>query len=595
MLVVDLHFDGVDTGEWPSPPAAYGNARVQAALERWQKNLWRPYADGRNPARVLRFTVVLPGHDGAEFERVEVTLVSNEGLFEQILYLAAELGQPGLSGAMQAVVTAHAGLTYQTRQIFLSSIDAVERLVAAELQIAEAAASRKALLQTRALNEANATFRRLFSDLTSEGETWKSLWLPGTQKADLFEKLLRCRGHRRKIEALAAEIETLDRKDGATPAARRAARSRDAYRQLRLDIYAGPQRAEIVALEQLQAEIFDLFPPALGIMGSLDADLAGWVPLAEASPGSIKDQSKLHRKYDQLLWAVLQEQTTMVGLIDRSLAAAGVETWAAAYFKLDLTDRIKAGGLTGHLVTQLLAPSPGIGDLAQALVMSGAVFGAINFLDAREGHLDENRVMARVPLLDHLAVEVGADETSALHAALLRSFLRDLQREARRQMIQQRDSDRMWHRVEMTLTFCGLVVGLVTLPFGAGEAILPASLAVWATIGGVALLVGTVVILTRSILVALSGALQADATLRDRLIEIGQQDPEALEELGAFILSRRELAASLTRTVVEELAEMAVQRLLPPLAFAIDLRDHFQAMDSLSVGLFDGDPSEEAI
>ncbi len=86
---------------------------------------------------------------------------------------------------------------------------------------------------------------------------------------------------------------------------------------------------------------------------------------------------------------------------------------------------------------------------------------------------------------------------------------------------------------------------------------------------------------------ALEAGLAADAGIRDRLIGLGQENPEALEELAGFITGRRALVATLAKAVVEELIELAAQRLLPPLAFALDLRDHFQAMDSLTDSVFE--------
>ena len=223
----------------------------------------------------------------------------------------------------------------------------------------------------------------------------------------------------------------------------------------------------------------------------------------------------------------------------------------------------------------------------------GTVFGVLGFLGKRDAALAQNHVLARTRLLTRM-VEATADQPSTLlDATLVGTFLRDLQRAERIAVIEGRASDMVWQRIEIALALASLLVGLVSLPFGAGEATLPASLGWLAALVTGALLVGTIVLLVRTVMTALNAGLAVNGVIRDRLIAIGQENPEALEELAGFITGRRALVATLAQAVVEELIELAAQRLLPPLAFALDLRDHYQAMDSLTESVFETTQADE--
>ena len=93
-------------------------------------------------------------------------------------------------------------------------------------------------------------------------------------------------------------------------------------------------------------------------------------------------------------------------------------------------------------------------------------------------------------------------------------------------------------------------------------------------------------LLGRAVLSALHQSLHRDPQLRDRLLDLGQSNPEGLEELGRFAQAHRDLMLTLAKTVVEELIELAAQRFLPTFAFALDLRDHYDAVEILSEGVF---------
>ena len=593
VIALGFEFEGLDLGDVTVPRTAAASARLVEAADAWTKRAWAPYAAKKNPSRTLRFNATLPGPDGKPYESADITLVADADLFLQLSELAVDLGATGMTAALKALANAKGSLTPTTLALFLSAHDAVERFLADELARAEAQASAHALVEAQAIRDANERHRRRFEKRAFMNVTTRVLLLPGDRKRELFSLLVVARRHHRRILHLQAEMSARDRKDGATSDARTKARKRDEYRRLLFEIYAGPHRAETAALEAVQRDIFDIYPTALAIIGDVGEDLADWLPPESAPPERKLAMVRIEEKYDTLLWETLQAQSEVVGTIERSLGNRSVATWAEDYFRLDAADRQDAGSLAGYLIARLLAPAPGVAAALGEVATRGTVFGVLGFLGKRDAALAQNHVLARTRLLTRM-VEATADQPSTLlDATLVGTFLRDLQRAERIAVIEGRASDMVWQRIEIALALASLLVGLVSLPFGAGEAILPASLGWLAALVTGALLVGTIVLLVRTVMTALNAGLAVNGVIRDRLIAIGQENPEALEELAGFITGRRALVATLAQAVVEELIELAAQRLLPPLAFALDLRDHYQAMDSLTESVFETTQADE--
>lgn len=586
VIALGFEFPGLDLDELSAPREAVANAHLAEASNTWIAVSWTPYRDKDHPERTLRYKVTVPGADGKGFDTAEVTLVADADLFLQLAEMAVDLGTIGMTGALAAIANAKGSLTAPTRALFLSAHDAVEQFLVEELARAEARASAHALVQAREMRKANQRLRDCFKTRKFMNVASKVLMLPGTQKQDLFAKLFEARGHRRVLAGLQAKMDERNRKDGASSGSLKSARKRENYRRLYFEIYAGPHRIRTAELETLQSDMFALFPPALAIIGQVEADLAGWQPADTAPPTDKLRMVRIEEKYDTLLWEALVAQADVIDNIERSLSNRSVPGWAAEYFRWDIARRCAAGSLVGHLIDRLLAPPPGAADAVWEVARQGLVFGVLGFLGKRNAPLNDNYVLARAPLLSAMADETRVDPAGILEATVLTTFLRDLQRAQRAAVQEDRAIDTVWHKVEIALALGSLIVGLVALPFGAGEAILPAGLGWLAVLVTGTLIAGTVILLARTVLNALDAGLRADTAIRDRLIGLGQDDPEALEELAGFITGRRELAVTLARTVVEELIELASQRLLPPLAFALDLRDHFQAMDSLTEDVF---------
>lgn len=582
MLALGFIFEGVDESDAQTSATGAACARLAEVVQVWARGPWAAYAAGRNPQRVLRFSVTLRGARNEEFETADVTLVTDAQLPAQFVDIALTVGGAAMVAALRAVLAAKGSMTMVTRALFLSAHDAAERFLADELARGEHRASLGFAPKLQAMKDANLGHMRQFKERSALGVSSQVLLLPPDQKRILYSKLAEARRIRLRIEKHQSELEERDRKDGATPAARTKARARDQYRRLRYELDAAPQRTQIAAFGVLQQEIFELYPPALAIIGQVDADLDGWQPTETAPPGLKLRMGRVEEKYDTLLWDALVAQAGAVAWLEKSLQARSVPVWSAAYFRLDADARREAGGVFGHVQGALLAPAPGALELAKRMVRDGPLLGTFSFLSSRAGALQENHVLASEPALDALVDDAYANPSKGLEAALFSIFQIDLVREQRIRADAERDRAVTWHRLEVTLALAGLLVGLVSLPFGAGEAILPASLGWLGTLLAVTLVFSAVVMLVRTLIMVLDAALRADAQLQDRLIALGQENPEALEELAVFLTRRRELAATLAKAVVIELIELAAQKMLPPLAFALDVRDHLQTMDGLA-------------
>jgi hypothetical protein len=566
--------------------SAAASARLIDAATVWQEKFWLPLSETGVSIDPVRVSFTVHDSSGKAFEEAAVTLEVSRGLFIDVAVAALRYGGVATAAIMRSALSRN--MYPATGRLILSAVDGVERWMAGEFAELEARASALARIQTIAMRRANHAHRLRFSEQTFGKTTTRvlTLSLPHNKK-DLYAGLATARNYRRTLVQREGEMARRDRVDGATPASRAAARSQSRTRAAHYELFAGPHRAATVALMALESDLFVAFPPALAIMGEVESDLAGWIPYADAPPDRKEAMIEIEARYDMKIWRALQAHEAMLDTVEASLATASVATWSEKYFALSWDARRDADGLTGFLLAQLLADTSGAWDRLVNIATDGPIFGTLKSEKEEAAELAENHVLARLPLLAAMVEKGRAAPDVAAETLLLGAFVRDLGRAMAKKAASDKAETAAWRKVELALALGGVVVGAITLPFGAGEAVLPASFGWISTIVVGTLLVGTVVLLVRAVMGELGGLLQGDDALRDRLIGIGQTDPEALEALGDFILRRRDVAANLTRVALETLVDLAAQRTLPPLALALELRDHFEAMDDLTTGLSD--------
>lgn len=588
MLTLDLiETEGLDFEETDvARRSAAASARLIEAGRIWVAHSYAAYAKSVQAVDPVKVVVPIKDDSGKVFETADVFLTMTPNLFQEIALAALCYGGAALVSVLGAALGSR--VYPPTARLILSAHEAVERWLAVELAMLEHSASSIARTQSDAMRRANRAFRARFERRTFGHATTHLLSLPGVGgKAALYERLAKVRDHRAAIVPLEREMAARDRKDGPTPTARQKARKRDAYRQLYYDLFADRHRAHATALMTLEAEIFDLFPPALAILGTVEKDLDLWLAADADARAHNLDIIAIEKRYDLLIWNALVAHDGMLDTIDRSLANRSVPIWSDRYFSLSFAQRHEAGGLFAHVIGNLMAEAPDAWDRLANLVTRGAIFGTLASQQEEEAARQENHVLGRLPLLAAMVEDGRAAAEISATTLILGAFLRDLGRAQVRAIEDDRASRSRWHKAELALALGGMVVGLVSLPFGAGEAILPASLGTLASLVVGGLMLGSLVLLVRAVMAELSSALTAPTQIRDKLIDLGQTDPEALEALATFLTRRKDMASGLAAAALQELVELAAQRLLPPLALALDLRDHFDAMDALTEGLSD--------
>lgn len=566
--------------------SAEASARLIEAGRLWVVQSYAAYAKSVQAVDPVKVVVPIEDDSGKVFETADVFLTMTPNLFQEIAVAALCYGGTALGAVLGTALGSH--VYPPTARLILSAHEAVERWLAVELAMLEHNASSIARTQSDAMRQANRAFRTRFERRAFGHSITQYLSLPGAGgKAALYERLAKVRDHRAALVPLEREMAARDRKDGPTPTARQKARKREAYRQLYYDLFADRHRVHATALMTLDAEIFDLFPPALAILGTVEKDLDRWLAADADARARDLEIIAIEKRYDLLIWNALLAHDGMLDTIDRSLANRSIPAWSDRYFTLSFAQRRDAGGLFGHVIGHLMAEAPDAWDRLANLVTRGAFFGTLASQQEEQAALEENHVLGRLPLLAAMVEDGRAAADVSAATLVLGAFLRDLGRAQVRATEDDRASRSRWRKVELALALGGLVVGLVSLPFGAGEAILPASLGTLAGIVVGGLMLGSLVLLVRAVMAELSSALRADTEMRDKLIDLGQTDPEALEALSIFLTRRKDMASGLAAAALQELVELAAQRLLPPLALALDLRDHFDAMDTLSEGLPD--------
>jgi hypothetical protein len=580
-----LEVNGIGTADADAVSAAVaGNARLMGSIRDWQRQ--HGTSPGGAVTDVLRIKAMVLDSAGTDFAPTEIVLGPPHALPVDIALAVLRHGSAAVTAILRTALSYRMNPEYG-RQI-LSALEVVERWMADELARIEARASVLAQAQIETMHTRNRQFRARFREVRfSEKTPSHVLDLPPATKATLFSLLYQTRKHRTTIAAMTSEIERRDRIDGPTPEARIKARKASPARAAHVELFAGPYRAASTALMDLDEKIFAIFPPALAIIGEAGADLKDWVPYADALSGQMLAMLEIEQKYDARIYAALVAHDRALKTVATSLRNATCAAWAKDYFRLSPDARRDAGGLIGHVQARLLAEAPGAWDRLANVLTEGPLFGTLASDREEAEALEENHVMARQPVILAMVAQGFAAGGAQAETLLLSAFSRDLARAQTEQVANERASAARWRIVELALALAGLVVGLVTLPFGVGEAILPASLGMISTVVVGTLIVGSIALMARSVMSELSTSLRANVRLRDRLLECGRNDPEALEAVALFLTTRRDVARKIGETALESLIDIASQRLLPPLALALDLRDHYQAMDTLTLGLAD--------
>jgi hypothetical protein len=138
--------------------------------------------------------------------------------------------------------------------------------------------------------------------------------------------------------------------------------------------------------------------------------------------------------------------------------------------------------------------------------------------------------------------------------------------------------DKFWGWVGRVAALLGLIALMVFFPFG--EAAAPALVAVLTLCGSISVILGVLTLL-HSLFSAMekSGQLERDA--RDKFFRLGQNDPEAVAEIGELMSRSKALRAAVQNGLLTSILALAAGRLLRPVALALNFQGFVDDVQTL--------------
>lgn len=576
-LLVEYLHPGWRADQLKAPPddaRRLGNAR-----EQWRKEVWVPYAGKKvhRTAHVHRFACGIGAHGGQvplEVDALELPL--DEDLFDSLLDLFATYGWPGLDAAWAA----RRPLSGFDQAFLARSITCLDELLRRELVAIQGVATRLAMEENAELTRAVAGALAKFRHNTGYNSVELDI-----DKDALFPKLREYRRLQQRIAGQQKAVDERNRKDGGDAATVEARRQRDAYRRILADLAEAPYQASLTRLQELQDDVAEVFAPALLILDELEDDLEDWLSLADAA----RTQSAVRRRrsrevelgYDRRMHRMLVGLRDGLDDIRTSLSNPGAESVMFRRTELGDAERLEQGGVTSAALEFALEERPGIAAFVREGVVHG-LFGLYFTLEQRRAHSQANRVLGSPRVLRRLLDAVEQDLPGSFRQAVLKHHCLEL--EARLATARERKAfmDSLWHALEVVAAAASLLLAVLLIPFGAGAVGVPAALAAFLSVLGLATAVLGVVLMAGSVLQLMQRNLEANDELSRALLRLGLLDAEALAELGTMLSNHHALARAATSGMMLELVKLAAAHRLRPVAFALDMEGYLDDVETLT-------------
>jgi hypothetical protein len=576
-LLVEYLHPGWRADQIAAPPddaRRLGNAR-----EQWRKDVWQPYAGKKvhRTAHVHSFACGIGAHGGgAPLDVDALELPLDEQLFDSLLDLFATYGWPGLAAAW-----AQRRPLSGYDQLFLArSMACLDELLRRELVAIQGVATRLAMEENAALTRGVAGALAKFRQNTG----YNSVELDINKDA-LFPKLLECRRLQRRIAGQQKAVDERFRKDGGDAGTVDARRERDAYRRILADLAEAPYQASLTRLQELQEDIAEVFAPALLILDELEDDLEDWLSLADAA----RTQSAVRRRrsrevelgYDRKMHRMLVGLRDGMGDIRTSLSNPGADSALFRRTELGDAERLALGGVTSAALDFALEQRPGIAAFVRDGVVHG-LFGLYFTHEQRQAHSQANRVLGCPRVLRRLLDAVEQDLPGSLRQVVLKHHCLELEARLEASREDKAFMDSLWHALEVVAAAAGLLLAVLSIPFGAGAVGVPAALAAFLTVLGLATAVLGVVLMAGSVLQLMQRKLEADDELSRALLRLGLLDAAALAELGTMLSNHHALARAAGPGMMLELVKLAAAHRLRPVAFALDMEGFLDDVETLT-------------
>ena len=548
--------------------ARSANGDLSRALAAWRAGPYAEYLRGQvqRVERSLRFSLEVRTQDPATiFVRDDLELTVDEDLFVGVVVLYGQYGWDGV----EAMLACLKGQTEHTARVVRGAVEILESAIARTLIAIEADATQMAQSQASMLRAEVEAQLRFFTKEVDPQWGGHRLQISDDARERMVAGLQEARRRQKTVMSLDPKVKERIAKDGRTPEVVLARRKRDEYRRLLAEYWEGRQKAERDKLFAAQAQIGAAFSPALTILDDVDDDINDWIgPISLRSVKSdiVRRRSrKIEIAYEKKIYAAL---TAIRDELDRhlgSLANPGMSARLFAALGASSADRWNAGGLHKIAITE-------------AVRLEGA-------LEIRKDYYQVNRILGRDTILGQMMSRVDADRPATLYQAVLRQYLLDLDRHLEQRRTEDAFLASAWHAVEVAAALASLLVATLAIPFGAGAVAVPAALTSLISLLTVTTCVLSLALLARSLVELVEGAAHADAAVIDELIKTGTLHPEAMFEVGRLIVRKQLMFKALTVDLVKQIAILAAQHKLKPLAFALDMQGHVDDMETLGASL----------
>lgn len=539
------------------------NDALSRAAARWRDGPYARYKENQPGIRILRFSIEVKTHDPAiVFLRDDIELTVDQDLFAGLVVLYGQYGWDGIK-AMLACLKNHTGYT---AGVVHEAVKMLEVLIVRTLLSIETEAT--SIARTQASKQrayVDSQMQRFKKD-----DYWKSWRLQmGDAKEILVKALQEARRQQKAVYALDARVKERIAKDGRTPDVVLARRKRDNYRRLLANYWESRQKAERDKLIAAQEQIGALFAPALAILDDLDDDIHEW--LGPVSLRKVKDDAARLRStrcevfYEQKIYAALLSMRSQLDNHLTSLSNPGMSSRLFAALDAAGKDHWAAGGV--HQIA-----------IDEALRTEGV-------FERRGRYYQLNRVLGRDAILGQMVARADIDRPGTLYQAVLRQYLLDLDRHLARKRKEDSFYASIWHAVEVATALACLLIAAAAIPFGAGAVAVPAALTSLIGLLTVSTCVVSMVLLAHGLVELVKANAQAGGDVVDELIRTGQLDPDAMIEVGRLVIRQQALFKAVSTDLIKQVALMALQHKLKPLAYALDMQGHLDDMETLGASL----------
>jgi hypothetical protein len=565
------------------------NTDLFRAKQQWRKSVWEPYQQGllHKERRTFEFHVDVKTSDEDDlFVQDLVEFELGDDLFNILIELYAQYGWRGFQ-AFKPIIDKQ---TFPRQEMLYATLQRVDDLVANRLIDLQR--------QTIELGHRNCTEQLKW--LSNEKQRFilnKSydkyeLKISIDKLDELYPLLNECRHIQNKIRPLDEKIAERNRKDGGDYITIKSRRERDEYRRKFVKLFQDLKDESIKELEKIQKRIGELYAPALLILNELDDDLDYVLTTSRKlklpyNSSQINKSRNVELTYQDKIYHCLREIHDAAIAVDRSYGNPGIESVVRQYQALNMRKRYDAGGVHHVVLAKVLEEVPGVASYIENSIRYGVAGFYFTKQQISDYHL-VNRVLGKPSIIALLQDSMLDERATSFQRAVLMQYSLDLKRTLERQKKREEFYNTLWHALEVATAAAGLLLAVLSIPFGVGAVAVPAAITAALSALSLTTLVLGIPLLVSSLLQLIDGVLSTEENLQQKveklqqeMFELGQIDPDALLELSVVLYENHLLLEQASEGVLIEFIKLAGAHRLKPIAFMIDMEGYLDDMETL--------------